>query len=474
MIQLTIIFVTMSVTILLNSYSAHSQISDLNYFPTHYRNLNRNEKSSKSLSSNHNNELNVNSCGGTFRDKQVIIQSPQYPNFYPKNVHCEYRFYSPFVCSSEFHIQFLDFQLESSLTCTKDRLTIGSDEILCGQVIGIMKYKAMNGILRINFTTDTTIEDKGFKLLVTRLPCSTNDDDIQSNFIENSSTVVVGAPDASTNPNPSTVEPTTRSTVFSSSETPVLIGGRNKHAIAPTTPFIQNHFQENENVPIPSIANYQPICQSQTHTTQSNGLWSNRRTPQAFQPPQSFTTTLPSCCINVYNQKRFYIISPGFPTGANNHNDCLYYIEQHHPNICRLRIEFKYFLMGDWQRNIYNQCAKNFIEIDGHRYCGCKTGTVIYTQWSVTPKVIRFSNAPNYAGIQGFILDITQEDCPYRSNQLPASPSIQLPAENLQFPIDDPRRCSYNYLSWLQFNTNHELLARSICIRNNRVNRFGK
>lgn len=423
--------------------NVNCQPIDLDYFPTHYRNLNKSEKTLRALNSNHNDLSVGDSCGGLFRERQVIIQSPRYPKFYPKNIHCEYRFYSPFVCTSEFHIQFLDFQLESSLTCSKDRLTIGTDEKLCGQVIGIMKYKAMNGFLQINFTTDATIENKGFKLLVSRLPCTTADNEIETNFNEHSSTVVT----------PITIAPYTE---VHTTEIPTSAVGWEHHLPSiPKKPF------QVENVPVTS--NYKPVCLSQT---QHNG-WPPNRVPHNNIIPTR-TLKLPSCCINVYNQKRLYIISPGFPNTADYYNDCLYFIERYQPNICRLRIEFKFFLLGNWQNR---QCTQNFIEIDGQRFCGCKTGSVYYSHWSSAPKSIRFSNVAGFrGGIQGFILDIFQEECPIRLSHS----AIQWQPQNYQDSIDDPNRCSANFLSWIQFNTNHALLAKSVCIRNNMNSRYGK
>lgn len=115
-------------------------------------------------------------CGGTFRGRQTTIESPRFPQNYPSNVRCEYVFQSPYVCKIEFHIQFLEFALESSPNCAKDRVAIGEREILCGKVIGIMKYTAENGVLRIVFTSDATVETDGFQMLITRLPCVSEDE----------------------------------------------------------------------------------------------------------------------------------------------------------------------------------------------------------------------------------------------------------------------------------------------------------
>ncbi|XP_055305745.1 cubilin [Sitodiplosis mosellana] len=384
------------------------------------------------------NELSSDFCGGIFRNKQVVIKSPRYPNKYPKNENCEYVFYSPFVCTNEFHIQFLDFQIESSLSCSKDKVLIGTDEVLCGQVIGIMKYKAINGTLRIKFISDETIENKGFELLVTRLPCSLNNSIDDGSFSESSTHSVINIP--SSKPH---LLPVTQ--IF-----PVQ---RQNNNVVPITSTLENVVANAEVESVPETTIVKPICSSQT---QQHAAWpSSSFYPSPLALP--VVSPLPSCCTNVYNQQKFYLISPGFPN-VPFPNDCLFFIERIHPNICRLRIDFKYFLLGDWQQR---QCTHSFVEIDGRRFCGCKSGTIYFTQWGPSPKPIRFANTLRFGGIQGFILEITQEACPYRSVAIQT-----LPVKSQLVHMNDPRRCSLNYISWLNHNTNQELLARSICIRN--------
>lgn len=383
------------------------------------------------------NEVNSDFCGGIFRDKQVLIKSPRYPNNYPKNSDCEYVFYSPFVCINEFHIQFLNFELEPSLSCSKDKVIIGTDEILCGQVIGIMKYRSLNGTLRIKFISDETIENKGFQLLVTRMPCSSNasiDDD--DNYETSTHSVIIIPPT-------SQIQPITK--IYS-------VPKRNN--VIPINSQLPENIKS-ENVPETTIAK-PTICSGKT---QPNRVWPS----SAFYPSPLVLPAPPSCCANIYNQQKFYLISPGFPN-VPFPSDCLFFVEKFHPNICRLRIDFKYFLLDDWQQH---HCTYSFVEIDGQRFCGCKTGTIYYTQWGPSPKSIRFINRPRYGGVQGFILEITQEECPYRSIAIKATTSqSRLPMRSQLIHLNDPRRCSPNYISWLNHNTNQELLAKSICIRN--------
>lgn len=368
-------------------------------------------------------------CGGIFREKQVLIRSPHFPNPYPKNLHCDYMFYSPFVCAVEFHIQFLHFDLEPSLSCSKDRLIIGHDEVLCGQVVGIMKYKAMNGSLKIQFISDQTIEKVGFELLITRLPCQTGQpEDGESKDLPVSVSLTV---DSNWIPKQNRIEPIAK-------QSKAIAPNRSPESRSETT-FMK------------------PVC-VQKSETQSNGIW-----PNSFPPIAPAVPPLPSCCINVYNQQTFYLISPDFPRVSDSFNDCLFHVERFHPNACRLRIEFQYFLLGDLSQP--NQCTPHsYLEIDGQRFCGCRTGTVYQTQWGKSPYFsMRFVNLRPYQphAIQGFILKITQEPCPYRLR------SLQLVStQNYQAHANDPRLCSYNYLSWLHINSNEALLAQSICVRN--------
>lgn len=377
-------------------------------------------KSSKWSKNNQNSDM----CGGIFRSKQVTIKSPHYPNTYPKNVHCEYIFYSPFVCNNEFHIQFLDFQLEPSLSCAKDKLMIASNEY-CGQVIGIMKYRTTNGTLRINFITDQTIENKGFHFVVTRLPCSLNNSSVSKKEINGYLTT-----------------------------SPPIQAQSLERNLRPEIPQVVNALPEPNFEHEAETSIVKADCQNPNAIAKSNIHPHNF--PRTAEPP-----SLPSCCINIFNQKQFYLISPGFPNAPQFHSDCLYFIERFHPNICRLRIDFRYFLLDDWQQN---QCKYNFLEIDGQRFCGCNTGFTYYTQLGFSPKAIRFANSPKNQGTQGFVLEITQEECPYWAS--PFQQTNQLKTKDHHMIPNACLRRSFSYISWLNLNSNRNLLAKSICIRN--------
>lgn len=119
---------------------------------------------------------------------------------------------------------------------------------------------------------------------------------------------------------------------------------------------------------------------------------------------------LQQCCRNYFTNHRFYLVSPNFPVPNRRPTDCLYVIDRASPTTCRLRIEFKFYNHG----NDF-QCFEDFLEIDGQRICGCKSGLLYTSQWGFGPKVIRYRNTGyESTGFRGFVLDVVQESCPYR------------------------------------------------------------
>lgn len=410
--------------------------------------------------------MDGNDCSGTFRDRQVILKSPQYPRPYPSNSHCIYTFYSPFVCASEFHIQFLDFSMETSPNCTKDRLTIGREEILCGKVIGIMKYRAKDGILRIVFSSDDLIEERGFKLLVTRLPCSTED-----------------AADISVTPpateaiveifRPGEVQPTSTEQPFTS--VPDWNGVIPTHELEPPNshrhPFFTPEFQQPSSGSFannwPSIPNYVPnivlpIIPPFVQPIQPGSLPQSPVAPTASQPFPAHAR----CCANSFHQNRFYLVSDGFPYSGAYSADCIYHIQRNNPNICRLRIEFKYFLLGAPVQNPLD-CSQNFLEIDGRRICGCKTGMIHILQWGPNDSIIRYVNTVGYHGNQGFVLDMVQEECPYRfsAKRELNSPLISAPNSRFLFAASDANRCFLDYGHWLRLAADQLFQSKPVCIK---------
>lgn len=336
-------------------------------------------------------------CGGTFRNLQNLIESPKFISPRPIcNLRCEYQIVSPYICENEFHVQFLDFAIDSSPSCENDRVIINYSEVMCGKIIGVKKFRTNSGVLNITFSSRfwDLRQGKGFRLLVTRLPCV---DDANENQTEIESL----EPNA-----PADVDDEHRCFHVNSSYAVSNPSYGQGHPIY-GVPAIYNRTSvaERQDVPVLPLPQPQPPF---------NGP--DQPVVPIFPPippilPPQF---LPQCCRNSYNQQRFLMLSQGFPARAVRNNDCIFVIQRSSPNVCRLRIVFKYFLLDDPQAGQFG-CVNNFIEIDGQRMCGCKTNFVYETQWGFEPKVIRMRTVPgSYANAQGFVFDVVQEPCPFK------------------------------------------------------------
>lgn len=109
-------------------------------------------------------------CEEKYSKKQFVITSKNYPDAYPANFSCSYLIYGD-VCPRKYNLQFLDFDLEEDEECSRDYLKVGDEEKLCGSKSGVKTYFAPQGSLVLNFVTNGGVSGKGFRVLVTKLPC---------------------------------------------------------------------------------------------------------------------------------------------------------------------------------------------------------------------------------------------------------------------------------------------------------------
>ncbi|CAO1378346.1 unnamed protein product [Diamesa serratosioi] len=349
----------------------------------------------------------IENCGGVFKNIQNLIQSPGYPEKVPQNSHCVYEFISPYICENAFHIQFLDFSIESSIDCKKDKVVINYSDILCGKIIGVKKYKTTNGRLNITFESDSCdSKSVGFQLLVTRLPCIDNDTDNQvgNTLLEPAANPESQYDNRCFNVNSSySVEDPSYKII------PEIVYGHPVYGIP-------GNKSERQDIPVYPIPGPVPIPPQIFPPVNPIYPPINPIYPPVnpINPPILPPQFLPQCCRNNYNQRRFLLINNGFPSFSTQRNDCTYVVQKSSENICRLRIVFKYFLLDNLQ-NPQLGCTDNFLEIDGQRICGCETNFIYETQFDFQPKVIRVRTTPGtFTGIQGFVLDVIQELCPYK------------------------------------------------------------
>ncbi|XP_055598416.1 CUB and sushi domain-containing protein 1 [Uranotaenia lowii] len=480
------------------------------------------------ISGNVASERSSVECGGVFKRLQNEIASPGYPGNYDNNLRCEYTFKSPYVCNSQYHVQFLDFALEHSRDCYKDRLVIGNEEELCGTVLGSKRYNSTNGILKVKFVTDGWKAERGFRIIVTRQPCEDNEVAESSTSYTVYTTIQVS--DETTEPTTVPEDPYFPQKTFQVSNRqdipPDFNPGTTGYLPPPTPspcpqnvcpqqcPFYPNCYPgypsyppttsnpvnpcypgssyppyPNYPMPYPSpYPNYPGYPSSGTPSYPGSnyptnpGYPSNPNIPNngggtnslGGYPPGYFPNrdselelddsynsshpqrqdippppvlpgpvlpNLPQCCRNIFTQRRFYLVSPGFPSNQNPTADCIYQIYRS-PNACRLTISFKFFNLGNEPLG----CSDGFLEIDGRRICGCRTGLTYTSQWGPYPKVIRvFSRPARYPDVRGYVLDIAQETYPYRYIQKRSDNSYQVPAHPVNVTTVETKSTNSRY-----------------------------
>ncbi|KAH8248518.1 hypothetical protein KR032_000153 [Drosophila birchii] len=475
-------------------------------------------------------------CGlhGVYRQRQSLIDSPNYPDNYPVNTCWDYVVRSPYRCPTKFHIQFLDFKLELSENCSRDYLAIGLDndgddmDVLCGQVLGIKKYHTPDGVLRLRFLSDDSpwTTNGGFRLLITRLACEREDlvarglvDDDDDEVVDGD-TVQVSAksppkkhhhllhpqqqqqqqqeqqsPQQSLNFTQQTTNPWSfpfglpqrlgyPTGFYPQQQTPPCAPSQQQVQFQEQQRFLQQQQQQqfllqqqqqqllqlqrpqqHQQLLQPQLLNPQQLLSPQQlqipnqniqNPQQELPLVSDQYQTTSFQPHavtlkdydsqslQQFGGQLDLCCASSFNQNHFYLSSPGFPRTVfnyllpNQQRDCVFYIEKSSPNVCRFRIQFKFF---DFGQNAaggvgfggvggvsggggfgggfgggvsgfagQQACNGDFLEVDGQRYCGCRSGFVHKSYWAQGRKAIRMRiGQASSTTSNGFLLEIFQD-----------------------------------------------------------------
>ncbi|XP_053323004.1 cubilin [Spea bombifrons] len=113
----------------------------------------------------------ISKCGANFTQSSGRIVSPNYPNKYDNNLNCDYRI----LTSSNMFIvlSFQNFELESSPSCSKDRVKVlsGTSTVanLCGT--SIPAPVSTRGSMLLNFYTSPDVTMHGFMARYSMIPC---------------------------------------------------------------------------------------------------------------------------------------------------------------------------------------------------------------------------------------------------------------------------------------------------------------
>ncbi|XP_078452506.1 uncharacterized protein LOC144719985 [Lampetra planeri] len=122
------------------------------------------------------NPNDIFGCGGILNNTYGWISSPNYPNDYSYNMHCEWRFEAP--DDAEIYIYFYGVDIEESDGCTADSLQIYNESAtvpdrLCGT--NVYRSVTLTSTARIVFTSDGQNEGRGFEMYYrVSVPCGGN------------------------------------------------------------------------------------------------------------------------------------------------------------------------------------------------------------------------------------------------------------------------------------------------------------
>lgn len=372
-------------------------------------------------------------CDKIYSQPQFIIESPNYPSNYPPNLQCSYILKGS-NCETTFQFQFLDFFLEKSLGCANDRLEVQNLDALCGSMQGAKNYVTKNGILELRLITDSDNSGRGFRILVSRNICV-----------------------------PTVVPPPV--------DRPKEQGDNDNR---------------NANIPIPPVATPEPRRPC-NHPPQSDPGYNYNPPDGGFTPstlypylPPIYPTapiypilppTVPTsgtnylCCESSYSEKRFYLASPGFPYSNNHPTDCVYNIFRSNAKICRLRINFHFFWVGNSNQQEQQQeaCNNGFLEVDGKHICGCHTGMKLISPFDgrfSDRKMIRFRNVGLPRSIfSGFAIEVTQDECPKRY-----SPNANATTTERTFTFYNDQN---NRVAWPNITRSEDTIKRAVLVSEN-------
>ncbi|XP_023702361.1 uncharacterized protein LOC111861760 [Cryptotermes secundus] len=319
-------------------------------------------------------------CSCEFSSHNFILHSPGYPGPYPSDTHCQSVIRavtsSPQQSLCQVQFRFVSFHVDTSAGCTKDRLDIGDQDTVCGFVSGVRTYEFL-GELRIDFYSDGIGNDGRFLINIVQQGCR----------ILNIPPLELLLPESSP-----LLPPQQPPTVYPPQQPPTVL------PLLMPPPVL----------PQPTLASQQPSPLLPPHP------------PSTFIPstPTSSPSYLPLCCNKVYSGRELILVSPGFPFSNTNENvDCLYDIRPSSPDVCRLRILFKLFWVGE--KDSYSGCSGSFLEIDGHFYCDCIIGLTVISQFDGwgdrRQKLLRYRKDSDVKNSGGFLLEVLQEDCSDRS-----------------------------------------------------------
>ncbi|GIY27723.1 cubilin [Caerostris extrusa] len=360
---------------------------------------------------------------------RIRIKSPGYPtDAYADDLNCRYRVMksSPSVC--DLIITVLDFKLQEGEVCENDYLQI-AEERLCGTIESGMTrmypFGDSDNIL-MNFDTDGSMGDKGFhisgmqKECNATLPPSTNTTDKQRKAQNawDCDRTISGAEDSIRSPGFPDAYPANVDCRW------MVLRADPRYCELEIT--INNlHIQVGESCQFDYLeVDGHRFCGS---TTAGNKRIFSFKTEQIVihfhsddtvddrgfevtlkqRDCPTTTTTAPatSSCDQVFDSKKFILVSPNHPRDYDNGLNCRYVIRRSSEDVCRLEMQFLRF---DVESS--SDCEYDYLAINGEKICGLIENTTRTYLFQDYEKQLTF-HSDSGTSRPGFMIRVQQVDC---------------------------------------------------------------
>ena len=216
-----------------------------------------------------------------------------------------------------------------------------------------------------------------------------------------------------------------------------------------SSPNPQQKQQENNN----------NILQSQESSSSEFDLYPVPRKPSSSSSSSSSPPSTSSSferadffCSKIFQEREFFIHSPGYPSHYSADLDCLYMVRPYRPTVCQLELNFDHFELQPF--DFAKTCLKtDFLDVDGkEQFCGkmAEATSKVYPFLNQTFFMHFHSDSFRTSFDRGFRLYVRQIDCgessgfntPTSRIPPPLPPSITSDKTGKSFPSPGFSRCN--------------------------------
>uniref|UniRef100_T1KQ91 CUB domain-containing protein n=1 Tax=Tetranychus urticae TaxID=32264 RepID=T1KQ91_TETUR len=328
-------------------------------------------------------------CDLVVFDARFEISTPGYPYIYPNNADCLFSIRRANYNICKLRLEFVDFDVASSLNCESDHLDIEGERI-CGIISNntIREFDFHNYKIALRFRSGDYSSRRGFFIRGQQIECydhnksppyPSNSADFPSyssyenrnSFMSSSAPLPQSGSSGSYPPSPShQARQTSQVTPLSGT---INVSDNRETNSSSQPPINQQNIQEE-------------IDSQQTPVQQFNSFGS------------------PSSCDKTITEGFFELQSINYPSRYLAGSKCSIIIKKANPSVCHLDLMFIHFDVGS------GSCTNDYLSIDGERLCGSISGGTVKTFNFDLPEKFIFFRGDFGQGV-GFNIRARQVEC---------------------------------------------------------------